>query len=175
MADFSAPLINYSFPGLVNKELLYFGVEEDRQPRITHRHDTTEARNLWTLAGWVVRYRFTQVVRTVFTNPASYSDYERTPPMTLSAALSMAAAVSMLSLPDAIGASAGTSDYPNLTNAAVPDWEITSHEIALTESGLYEVKFVLQAWTTEEWDWGAFTKTKHKTVDELSSPAEEAP
>lgn len=173
MADYSNPLINYNFPALENKELRFFSCEEDRQPRSFKVMGKENPPNNWILKGWSVKYRFSQVIRSVFTNTDSYSDRERTPPADLTAATAAAAAVSMVALPDAIGAAASSPDYPDFTTAAIPDWELVKHELVLKEPGTYEVYFTLQTWTEEQWDWGAFTKTKIKPASELADVPEE--
>ena len=175
MADFAAPLIGYNFPALVNKELVDFTWEEDRQKRTLIVPDTVADSHIrWLLTGYSVRYRFSQVVRTVFTDPASYSDSDRTPPASLSAATAMAASISMISLPGAMGAAASSSDYPDLSNSIVSDWELTGHTMQIMEPGNYEVIFKLQANTSDEWDWKAFTKTKLPAEGDVGPASEEA-
>jgi hypothetical protein len=167
MSNQTSPKIKYKWPPNSSKiELVGFECDTEEREHALIVDDPSVTNQAWLIKGVSVRYVFTQVLRTYFTNPESYTDTHRTPPMSVSGATAMAAQISKINLPDMLG-SAVQDSVSN--KAKTSNWELLSHDMQLQEPGTYVVTYKLGAATDYIWDSSAFKKFKYPAPASLAA------
>jgi len=144
-----------------NLELISLEYLEDAMPVNASMPDPDNDAYTWVIQGQAVRYRFRQIVGTAFTDVSSYKEQQRCIPRSPAHARTLAAAVSQISVSEAIQNSL-------LEDLVIDEWELVGHSVKLREPGIYEANFTLEAVSDYVWTPNNFVKSKQKTEYQLA-------
>jgi len=154
-------------PSSTNTFQKFFGVSEERENTPILVPDTSAADVFWKINCNRMRYVFRQTVAVRFTDPDSYSDSDRKPPIYFSSMTSIAKNISHVDLPSAMGT---RSTYTARTmTAATGKWNIVNHTLNRIAPGAWEVSMDLIAFSDYIWDSSSFSKTKIKAASSLGA------